>query len=46
ADMPIRNEPESSHKHLIIHIVLVLMFIIPFVSIALGILFKTVVDAE
>lgn len=45
-DAAIGKEPEGRHKHLIIHIVLMLMFIIPFVSIVLGILFKNVIEAE
>jgi hypothetical protein len=40
------DDPLDKRKHLIVHIVTMLMFIVPFVTIILGVLLKSVIDGD
>lgn len=45
-DSQAAEEVMDKRKHLIVHVVTLLMFIVPFVTIVLGVLLKSVIDGD
>jgi heme/copper-type cytochrome/quinol oxidase subunit 4 len=45
-ELPFPDDAMDRRKHLIVHVVTILMFVVPFATIILGILLKQVIDAD